>query len=273
MATTNLPPFFALQFLDTDGTPLNGGKLYTYVSGTTTPQTTYTDQAGGSANTNPITLDSAGRCTMWLDQTLEYTFVLKRSDLTTVWTRDDVSSAITSTGAVTSVNGDTGAVTFTAADITYTTSAVAAWFVGTDVATALDVVIDHIDDITAADIAITDAGSLLTATDVEGALQELATHTSTQSANGSITFPGGLIMKWGTTASLSADDATNAVTFTVAFPTNCFMVTGSPSTDNGVTAGAGVKYAIAITAKTTTGFNVVNDGDSATTVAWFAIGN
>jgi hypothetical protein len=269
----DLPPLFCPQFLDTDGTPLNGGKLYTYVSGTTTPQTTYQDQAGGSANTNPITLDSAGRCLLWLDPTLEYTFVLKRSDLTTVWTKDDVSSSVTATQAVTSVNGETGAVTFDATEIDFTSLVPSAWFIGADVGTALDAIIDHFADITAADISIADAGGLYTATTVEAALQEVAAGSSTQSANGTITFPGGLIMKWGTTASLSPDDATNAVTFDVAFPTNCFMVTGSPSTDNGVTAGAGVKYAIAITGKSTTGFNVVNDGDSATTVAWFAIGN
>ena len=41
--------------------PLNGGKVYFYVAGTSTPQDTYTDSTGKTANANPVILDSAGR--------------------------------------------------------------------------------------------------------------------------------------------------------------------------------------------------------------------
>jgi len=61
MATAYLPPWFNQQFFKSDGTVAAGCKLYTYESGTTTPKTMWTNQAGTVAHTNPITLDSAGR--------------------------------------------------------------------------------------------------------------------------------------------------------------------------------------------------------------------
>jgi hypothetical protein len=67
--------------------------LYTYISGTTTNKTTYTDAAGVTENTNPIVLDSTGRCTIFGDTDAAYTFVLKTPDgLTTVKTWDSVST-------------------------------------------------------------------------------------------------------------------------------------------------------------------------------------
>lgn len=85
-----LPPLFQAQFFANDGAPAAGFLLHTYESGTTTPKATYTDQAGLSANANPIVLDSAGRCNLWLD-TGEYTFVLATPADVPVWTRDDVA--------------------------------------------------------------------------------------------------------------------------------------------------------------------------------------
>src|SRR2546421_9235869 len=37
-----------------------GGKLHTYLAGGNTPQATYSDAAGVTPNTNPVTLDSNG---------------------------------------------------------------------------------------------------------------------------------------------------------------------------------------------------------------------
>jgi hypothetical protein len=62
------------QFCDADGKPYAGGTLATLVVGTTTPKTTWSDHAGTAANTNPIVLDSAGRCLMFGDG--EYRLVL-----------------------------------------------------------------------------------------------------------------------------------------------------------------------------------------------------
>jgi hypothetical protein len=94
MAT--LPPEFSPQFLTDAGLPAAGHWLYTYESGTTTPKTTYTNQAGSSANANPIVLDAAGRCLLWLG-TGEYTFVLKTAAGVTIWTRDDVGGVAEAT--------------------------------------------------------------------------------------------------------------------------------------------------------------------------------
>ena len=56
-----LSPFVFWQLFDNNGDALNGGKLYTYEAGTSTPKATYTAQSGTVANTNPIILDASGR--------------------------------------------------------------------------------------------------------------------------------------------------------------------------------------------------------------------
>ena len=60
-----LTPVPKIQFFDANGHPLAGGKLYSYAAGTTTPLVTYTDQAGTSANTNPVILDARGEASVW----------------------------------------------------------------------------------------------------------------------------------------------------------------------------------------------------------------
>jgi hypothetical protein len=59
-----LPPP-VLQFCDANGAPYAGGTIATYVPGTTTPVTTWSEITGSVANTNPIVLDAAGRCTIY----------------------------------------------------------------------------------------------------------------------------------------------------------------------------------------------------------------
>jgi hypothetical protein len=88
--TTNLltPP--KAQFFDANGNPLVGGKLYAYAAGTTTPQATYTDYAGGTANTNPVILDSRGEASVWLGEN-PYKFKLTTSTDVEVWTVDNVN--------------------------------------------------------------------------------------------------------------------------------------------------------------------------------------
>jgi hypothetical protein len=55
-----------LQFLDADGNPAAGYKVFTYEAGTTTKVTTWTDDTGLTANTNPIILDANGECDIWV---------------------------------------------------------------------------------------------------------------------------------------------------------------------------------------------------------------
>lgn len=96
----NLSPLPVQKFFGNDGRPLNGGLLFTYVSGTTTKVTTYKDSTGGPVNTNPIVLDYRGEANIWLDQTLTYKFVLSPANDTDpptnpIWTVDNISAGIT----------------------------------------------------------------------------------------------------------------------------------------------------------------------------------
>lgn len=85
-----LLPNIKIQFLDDNGDALAGGKLYTYIAGTTTPLATYSDNEV-TPNTNPVILDAAGRADIWLASSSTYKFVLTDSDDVTVWTVDNIS--------------------------------------------------------------------------------------------------------------------------------------------------------------------------------------
>lgn len=60
MPTTTLMPMPKQQYIGILGTPLVGGKVYTYAAGTTNPKATYTDAAGTTPHENPITLNLRG---------------------------------------------------------------------------------------------------------------------------------------------------------------------------------------------------------------------
>jgi hypothetical protein len=80
------------QLLDNNGQVLSGGKIYTYLAGTTTPAVTYTDSSGNTSNTNPIILDSSGRVPyeIWFAAQTQYKFVLKDSDDVLIATYDNL---------------------------------------------------------------------------------------------------------------------------------------------------------------------------------------
>lgn len=62
MPTVYLSPITTIfQFLTDTGVILAGGKVNTYLAGTSTPQATYTDSTGATPNANPIILGSNGR--------------------------------------------------------------------------------------------------------------------------------------------------------------------------------------------------------------------
>lgn len=80
------------QFSDANGAPLTGGLIYSYLSGTTTPVTTYTSRDGTTNNTNPIVLDAAGRtpAEIWLDGGVLYKFILKTSAFVQIGSYDNI---------------------------------------------------------------------------------------------------------------------------------------------------------------------------------------
>jgi hypothetical protein len=61
MAFYLCPISAVLQYFTDTGIVLSGGKISTYLAGTTTPQSTAADSSGGVFNSNPIILNSAGR--------------------------------------------------------------------------------------------------------------------------------------------------------------------------------------------------------------------
>ena len=84
---------FAAQFFDNNGQPLSGGKIYTYVAGTTTPLATYTSAAAGTPHSNPIILDSAGRVPggeIWLTDGLVYKFKIDTAADVLIGTYDNI---------------------------------------------------------------------------------------------------------------------------------------------------------------------------------------
>lgn len=113
----NLSPVggVAAQFFDNVGTILSGGKLYTYLAGTTTPTPTYTTNVGNVSRTNPIVLDAAGRVPsggeIWITAGITYKFVLTDSSDVLIGTYDNVQSADASLVSYTPAG--TGAVTTT----------------------------------------------------------------------------------------------------------------------------------------------------------------
>lgn len=83
------------QFFDANGHPLAGGFLYSYISGTTNPQATFTDSTGLVEQPNPITLDASGSppngTQVWLGPTF-YKICLQNSQGAQQWCADNVSS-------------------------------------------------------------------------------------------------------------------------------------------------------------------------------------
>lgn len=96
MAVNLSPIGNGFQFFDSNGAPLNAGKIYTYQAGSSTPLATYTDNAGLVANTNPIVLGTDGRppSEIWLLEGYYYKFILKDSDDVTIQTYDNLYGII-----------------------------------------------------------------------------------------------------------------------------------------------------------------------------------
>lgn len=96
MAVNLSPIGNGFQFFDTNGVPLNAGKIYTYQAGSSTPLATYSDNAGLVANANPIILGTDGRPPneVWLTDGYFYKFILKDSSDVTIQTYDNLYGII-----------------------------------------------------------------------------------------------------------------------------------------------------------------------------------
>jgi hypothetical protein len=97
------------QFFDSSGNPLASGTVTTYLAGTTTLATTYQDRALLTANTNPITLNARGECSIWGSISSTYKYVVKDSTGATIYTEDNIpgtGSAADISAAVATALGD-----------------------------------------------------------------------------------------------------------------------------------------------------------------------
>lgn len=274
-----LAPFFRTVFTEVDGDgnviPLAGGKLYTYVSGTTTPKATYTDQGGLTANANPIILDSGGGCDLWLDTTGAYTLLLTDSDDATIDTWNAVSAVPASvTGSYLPLAGGTvtGAITL-AGNATASLHAVPLQQANSLIAAAIATEVTNRNSAIAA-VALPDqdshAGEVLKTNGTAASwspVKDLVAPTT--GTNGSTPLWGGLILKWGTTGSLTADTSDNTITFPTPFPTSCYAVVATASTS--IAAGSSAVGQSTVHTFSASSFRINNEG-ATTTFTYFAIG-
>lgn len=75
------------QWFNSSGAPLSGGKVYTYIAGTSTAKNTYSDHLGTTPNANPVILDSRGEATIYWDGS--YKVIVKDSNDVTIYTLDN----------------------------------------------------------------------------------------------------------------------------------------------------------------------------------------
>lgn len=87
---------------DSSGKLLTGGKVYTYTAGTTTPATVWTDANKATPAANPVTLDAAGKVSVFADGL--YKFVVKTSTGATVATWDGLKYRYPNSSVVTKIS-------------------------------------------------------------------------------------------------------------------------------------------------------------------------
>jgi hypothetical protein len=134
VATETLSPVLKQKFFGNDGKPLNGGKLFSYATLSSTKIATYQDAAGASPNANPVILDYRGEANVFIPPNTSYKFVLAPANDTDpptnpIWSIDPVvnSQLLTLYGGV-----DTGAanayiLTFVAQFSAYTDGIIIYW--------------------------------------------------------------------------------------------------------------------------------------------------
>jgi hypothetical protein len=133
MAQT-LSPVPKLAFLDNNGKPAVGYKLFTYEAGSSTKLATYVDSAGGTPNANPIVLDYRGEANVWVPPNVAYKYVFAKPNDTDppgspVWSVDNLvnSQLITLYGGVDTGSANAYILNFVANFSSYTDGIIIYW--------------------------------------------------------------------------------------------------------------------------------------------------
>jgi hypothetical protein len=121
------------QIIDSTGAPLAGGKVYTYVTGSSlTPKDAYTDSSGTTPLLNPVILDSNGAAEIWLSG--GYRIVIRTAADVLLYDVDDVNLGTSSSASFTDSafeivnNSDaTKKVKFSASSLTTATTRTYTW--------------------------------------------------------------------------------------------------------------------------------------------------
>lgn len=128
-----LSPSPKLQFLDNNGEPAVGYKLFTYIAGSSTKLDTYVSSAG-AANTNPIILDYRGETNVWIPPNVAYKYVFAKPADTDppanpIWTIDNLVSSqlVTLYGGVDTGSANAYVLNFVANFTSYTDGIVIYW--------------------------------------------------------------------------------------------------------------------------------------------------
>jgi hypothetical protein len=109
----------AAQFFSSNGVPLAGGKIYSYLAGTTTPAAAYTDFTGSTPHSNPIVLNSAGRVPggqIWQPFGVGYKFTVYTPDDVLIATYDNVTTVSVLSAATQNFSGTGSQTVFTLAN-------------------------------------------------------------------------------------------------------------------------------------------------------------
>lgn len=102
------------QFCDANGNPYAGGTLNTYIPGTTTPKTVWSDVGQTTPQPNPVVLDSAGRASLWGQG--QYRLILKDAAGNLIWDRVSIcgsgATTFASIAALRAASGSAGQLAY-----------------------------------------------------------------------------------------------------------------------------------------------------------------
>lgn len=267
------------QQCDANGNPLVGGKIYTYIAGSSTPVATYTDNATGTQQANPIILNSLGlpASPIWMTNGVSVKFVIQDSAGVLIRTIDNVSGVndvaftasewVASGIAPTYISGTSFSMagdqtqqfqpgrrilSANTAGTRYSTILTSVFSAGSTTITVLN------------DSGILDSGLSSVSYGLLSVTNSSIPYVSSLASSGYQKLPGGLILQWG---SLIVPGGGQTVTFPIAFPSVCYGVyTGTYYATNPSNA-----YVSLTAFPTTTNFGITtNTGTPG--ASWFAIG-